>query len=102
MLYHPEMGEKPAPRLFDSRHNFRDSYSVSWAVDRDAEARAKMLALRIRPKKTGRAEDIERGEVGEWSVASRLGKPVYHCLITGAAHTKLFDADLVAHEMLLD
>lgn len=99
MIYHPEMNEKPEPRLFDSRHNFRDSYSVSWPTDRDAEARAKLKELRIRPAFKA---PIELGVPGEWSPATRLGKAVYHCLITGSSHSKLMDADITACEVLLD
>ena len=49
MLYYPEMGEKPAPRMFATRY-VRSCYSVTWAESRDAEARAMLRALNMRKR----------------------------------------------------
>ncbi|MGT2457778.1 hypothetical protein ACU4GI_33285 [Cupriavidus basilensis] len=99
MQYYPEDNQAPAARLFHSQHNFRDTYSLSWPVARDAEARTKLASLRIRP---AARTTITRGEPGEWSDATRLGEPVFHCLISGHAHSKLTDLDVTAQRVLLD
>lgn len=99
MNYWPEMGGKPEPRLFQARHNYGSSYSLSWAVSRQAEAEKVMRENRIRPAfKT----EPERGEPGEWSAATQLGEPVMHCLVTHSSYSKLSAADVVATECLLD
>jgi hypothetical protein len=98
MLYYPEMGENPAPRLFATRFVSR-SYSVTWAESRDDEARAMLKSLRIRPLK---CSPIRHETLGEWSFLRQFGEDGYHCLISMDAHTKLFDRDLCACEQLLD
>lgn len=99
MLYHPELGERPAPRLFATHHNFSDSYSVTWPASRDEEARETLRRLRIRPLK---CSPIRAETFGHWSPLRQFGENGYSCLISGHAHDKLFAADLCAHEMLLD
>lgn len=99
MLYHPEMGEQPAPRLFATSHNFRDSYSVTWPKSRDAEARATLKELHIRALK---CSPIRPELFGQWSSLRQFNEDGFSCLISGHAHDKLFKADLCAHEMLLD
>lgn len=99
MLYHPELGETPAPRLFATRHNFRDSYSVTWPASRDSEARAKFKELNIRPLK---CSPIRPEVLGQWSPLRQFNENGFACLISGHAHDKLYKFDLCAHEMLLD
>lgn len=99
MLYYPEMGGKPEPRIFYTHHNFRDSYSVTWGESKHAEALATFKRLRIRPLK---CSPIRAEKLGSWSPLREIGEDGYSCLISSDAHDKLFSADLCAHEMLLD
>ncbi|MGN7104900.1 hypothetical protein ACTHR6_25030 [Ralstonia holmesii] len=99
MIYHPELGEEPAERLFYMEHNFRSTYSLCWLEAKDTEARAKLKELNIRPV-AGTAP--ERGVPGEWMQATRLGVPVFHCLISRDSSDKLRLDDLVATRVLLD
>ncbi|CAG0999530.1 hypothetical protein RHDC4_03084 [Rhodocyclaceae bacterium] len=99
MIYCPEMGGKPEPRLFATRHNFRDSYSVTWPKSKDAEARAKFKELNIRALK---CSPIRAETLGQWSPLRLFNEDGFSCLISGHAHDKIFAADLCAHEMLLD
>lgn len=98
MMYHPEMGEKPEPRLFQTSYNYK-SYSLLWKGSDDEKARATLKELRIRPLK---CSPIEPRKIGEWSWATRAGEDGFSCLISYDAHNKLFERDLCAHEMLLD
>ncbi len=98
MLYYPEMGEKPEPRLF-ATHYVHRCYSVTWAKSRDEEARARLKNLKIRPIK---GAPIRFEVLGKWDALRQFGEDGYHCLITLNAHTKLFDRDLCATEQLLD
>jgi hypothetical protein len=99
MLYCPEMGEKPEPRVFHSEYNYRDSYSVFWKVEDDACARAVFKKLRIRP---AFGTTIELKKQGDYDVATRAGSDMYGCLITYGSHSKLRDADVIAIKSLLD
>lgn len=99
MLYHPELGEKPAVRLFYTHHVHGGTYSVGWRESDDEKARATLKALRIRAKY---GKDPEREQPGDWSLATRLCVPVFHILVTPLAHRKLMDGDLCACETLLD
>lgn len=95
MMYYPEMGGKPALRLFKTRHSFRDSYYVEWlpAVNDDAVATLKRLRIKAKYLKFDRVgfELVPEAKSDKWS-----------CLVTSGAHDKLLTADLCAHEMLLD
>lgn len=99
MLYHPELNEKPAERLFYTNHVYGGTYSVNWRESDDEKARATLKALRIRAKY---GKEPERETPGNWSFATQLGVPVFHILVTALAHRKLMDGDLCACETLLD
>jgi hypothetical protein len=98
MMYYPEMGDKPAPRIFQSQYNYK-SYSLFWKGSEDDKARSILKELRIRPLKCA---PIEPRKVGEWSWATRAGEDGFSCLISFNAVSKLIDRDLCAHEVLLD
>lgn len=95
MMYYPEMVGKPAPRLFKTWHNFRDSYHVEWlpAVNDEALATLKRLKIKAKYLKFNRIgiELVPEAKSDKWD-----------CLVTSKSHDKLIDADLCAHEMLLD
>lgn len=95
MLYYPEMGQQAAKRLFRTFHNHGDTYCVEWLPQDDEQARAAFKHLRIRPR------FIQFNRRGfELTLQAKSDK--WTCLVTGAAHSKLFDVDLCAHEILLD
>jgi hypothetical protein len=48
MLYYPEMGEKPAPRLF-ATHYVHRCYALTWPASLDQQARDELKKLKIRP-----------------------------------------------------
>lgn len=94
-MYYPEMNEQAAPRLFKTWHNYGGSYHVEWLPEVNDQAIATLKKLRIKPKflrldRLG-IELNELAKSDKWS-----------CLVTGLSHDKLFDADLCAHEVLLD
>lgn len=95
MHYYPEMGEKPAERLFQSRHVHGGFYSLRWHPDNHAAALAALKRLRIRPR------DVRLARVGIELYATAK-HDTWSCLVTGAAHDKVLAGDLVAHEVLLD
>lgn len=99
MMYHPEMGEKPEPRVFHSEFNYGNSYSVCWKVEDDACAREVLKKLRIRPA-FGTSFKLEKQ--GDHMIATLAKSDMYGCLITGNAHRKLMDADVTANLALLD
>jgi hypothetical protein len=94
-IYHPEMGETAdLTALFHTEHNFRDSYSIQWQASRDAEARAALSRLRIRPRNVRRENSA--------SYLTPFNGDIFAALITGRAEDKLGDAGLRSHKMLLD
>ena len=95
MLYYPEMGEVAAPRLFKTGHNYGDSYHVEWLPEAHDLAMQTLKTLRIK------AKGLQFNRVGvELTTSAKSDK--WSCLVTGTSHTKLFNADLCAHEQLLD
>jgi len=98
MLYYPEMGEKPANRLFATSY-VRSCYSLTWPASRNEEARATIRSLRIRPMS---CKQIEPRNLGEWSPLRIWNENGFTCLISMDAHRKLMERDLCANEMLLD
>jgi hypothetical protein len=99
MIYHPEMNEKPAPRLFATSFNYGNSYSVTWAESRDDEAREALRKLKIRALKCA---PIRVEKLGDWSPLKIFNENGFSCLISGDAHSKLLRNDLCAYEILLD
>lgn len=99
MIYHPEMGEKPAVRLFHTHHVHGGTYSVGWRESEDEQARSTLKRLRIRQKYS---LTPAREKPGDWSLATQLGEPIFHILVSSLAHRKLMDGDLCACETLLD
>jgi hypothetical protein len=97
MLYAPELGQLPAPRLFHSEHCYQSFYELAWKVEDDAQARAVMKKLRIRPARS----KIERREQGKHLTADRLKADIFMCSITRDSNRKLMDADLTAKRELL-
>ena len=98
MLYYPEMGEKPAPRLF-ATHYVHRCYALTWPASLDQQARETLSKLKIRPLK---CSPITAAKLGECCDLRQFGEDGYHCLISMGAHTKLFGLDLCACEQLLD
>ena len=94
MMYYPEMGQQAEPRLFKTRYNYGDSYSCQWAPESNDAALAQLKAMRIK------AKYLQFDRPGIELVPN--AKARWSCLITSKSHTKLFDADLCAHEQLLD
>lgn len=99
MIYYPELNEAPAVRMFETSYNFGDSYSITWALSRDAEAREVLRNLRIRALKCC---PIRPEILGDWTPLNTLNEDGFSCLISGNAHSKLIDADLCSHKMYLD
>lgn len=98
MLYAPEMGQEPAPRLFHSERCYKSFYELAWKVEDEAQAREVMKKLRIRPAQS----EIEKREQGKHLTADRLKSDIFLCLITSAANRRLMDADVTAKRELLD
>ncbi|MGF6996740.1 hypothetical protein [Paraburkholderia sp. GAS32] len=98
MLYAPELGQKPEPRLFHSEHCYQSLYELAWKVEDDAQAREVMKKLRIRPARS----EIEKREQGKHLTADRLKSDIFMCCITSEANRKLMDADVTAKRELLD
>lgn len=95
MLYSPEMNQKPADRLFRTGHVISRTYSVYWPASRHDEAMAVLKKLKIRPS------GVSLSRVGIELVATAKEDRYGGC-ITYKAVQKLIDADLTAHEVLLD
>jgi len=94
-IFHPEMGETAdLTALFQTHHNFRNSYAVQWQASRDAEARAAFKRLRIRPKHIHAANSA--------TYMTRFTGDIFTALITSQAEDKLHEAGLCCMEMLLD
>jgi len=94
MIYYPEMNEKPAPRLFNSRHVYNGNHSLRWSPENHAQAEKTLKELRIKPKQL----KLERSGIDLIPSA----KTRWACLVTQNAHSKLLEADLCACELLLD
>jgi hypothetical protein len=99
MMYHPECGEQPAPRLFATSHNYGSAYSLTWPASRDEEARSMLRTLRIRALKQS---PIRAEKLGDWSPLRQFNEDGFACLVSYHAHSKLLEADLCAYKVLLD
>ena len=99
MLYCPELGEKPAQRLFATSYNYGRSYSVTWPASRNEEARYVLRKLRIRALKQS---PIRMEKFDDWSPLRQFNEDGFACLVSYQAHSKLLEADLCAYAVLLD
>jgi hypothetical protein len=94
--FYPEMDQKrDADRLFFSRHVWGSSYSIQWAAARDAEARAVIKKLRVRPV-GGRG--VSHNVPGENHYYGK--QECYDMLISSSSFDKL--QPYISYEMLLD
>ena len=99
MMYHPEMGESPEPRLFATQHNYGRSYCCTWPASCDEQARRVLRELKIRPLK---CSPIRAERLGDHDLLRHFDEDGFSCLISSKGHRKLMDQDLCASRALLD